>query len=278
MKYRMIFIHKRKSMKKIYWRLAEHNAYIGIQCKEYQKRHKFIWGRRWWFLVKCIIRNQMQDRIVGKVIQRKDIVQIFSRYDVISFDIFDTLLIRPYDKPTDLFEELEKRYFMPGFARARVEAEQRAREKYILQEDVTLVQIYEMIDAVYLTMSERETALERAVVRANKIIKILYDEAVRLGKHIVIVSDMCLTKDFLKTILWDNGYSVFEKVYVSSETGHTKASGNMYQYVLNDFGCKAEEILHIGDNFVSDGNACRESLIDTLLIAENKTLVLISKI
>ena len=265
-------------MKKIYWRLAEHNAYIGIQCKEYQKRHKFIWGRRWWFLIKCTVRNWFRGNYKGCYITEDEILKKISEYEIISFDIFDTLLVRPYDKPTDLFEELEKRYFMPGFARARVEAEQRAREKYILQEDVTLVQIYEMIDAVYLTMSERETALERAVVRANKIIKILYDEAVRLGKHIVIVSDMYLTKDFLKTILWDNGYSVFEKVYVSSETGHTKASGNMYQYVLNDFGCKAEEILHIGDNFVSDGNACRESLIDTLLIAENKTLVLISKI
>ena len=34
------------------------------------------------------------------------------KYKVISFDIFDTLLIRPYDKPTDLFEELEEALIM----------------------------------------------------------------------------------------------------------------------------------------------------------------------
>ena len=29
-------------------------------------------------------------------------------YDIISFDIFDTLLLRPYVKPTDLFLHIEK--------------------------------------------------------------------------------------------------------------------------------------------------------------------------
>lgn len=271
----MIFIHKRKSMKKIYWRLAEHNAYIGIQCKEYQKRHKFIWGRRWWFLIKCIIRNQMQDRIVGKVIQRKDIVQIFSRYDVISFDIFDTLLIRPYDKPTDLFEELEKRYFMPGFARARVEAEQRAREQFTEREDISYEQIYQVINKKYRNMAQYEVALEQNILQVNKRIKSMYDVALYLKKKIIIISDMYLSHNILECILKSKGYEGFEKLYVSSETGYSKASGNMYEYVLNDLGCKTEKVLHIGDNFWSDGNAYRKSKLSTVLITNESMVQLI---
>ena len=90
-------------MKKIYWRLAEHNAYIGIQCKEYQKRHKFIWGRRWWFLIKCTVRNWFRGNYKGCYITEDEILKKISEYEIISFDIFDTLLVRPYKKPTDLF-------------------------------------------------------------------------------------------------------------------------------------------------------------------------------
>lgn len=47
--------------------------------------------------------------------------------DIISFDVFDTLLFRPYIKPTDLFFHLENIYKKPGFALARIRAEECAR-------------------------------------------------------------------------------------------------------------------------------------------------------
>lgn len=37
------------------------------------------------------------------------------KYDVISFDIFDTLLLRPFIKPTDLFWYIETKYNIKGF-------------------------------------------------------------------------------------------------------------------------------------------------------------------
>ena len=50
--------------------------------------------------------------------------------DVVSFDIFDTLLIRPYEKPTDLFKHIE--YELASyreFYKERILAEKRARKK-----------------------------------------------------------------------------------------------------------------------------------------------------
>jgi hypothetical protein len=35
-------------------------------------------------------------------------VEELSKHDVVSFDIFDTLIFRPYSQPTDLFSKLEK--------------------------------------------------------------------------------------------------------------------------------------------------------------------------
>lgn len=48
---------------------------------------------------------------------------------VVSFDIFDTLLLRPYVSPKDLFLHVEEQYGCVGFRDERVDAERRCREK-----------------------------------------------------------------------------------------------------------------------------------------------------
>ncbi|GAA8357863.1 hypothetical protein KH0195_23590 [Helicobacter pylori] len=41
------------------------------------------------------------------------------KYDVISFDIFDTLLLRPFIKPTDLFLYIETKYNIIRFSSSK---------------------------------------------------------------------------------------------------------------------------------------------------------------
>lgn len=50
-------------------------------------------------------------------------------YDVISFDIFDTLIFRPFEKPTDLFHMVGAELDYLDFARLRAEAEGKARKR-----------------------------------------------------------------------------------------------------------------------------------------------------
>ena len=54
----------------------------------------------------------------------KSIFKLMDKASVISFDIFDTLLVRPYMRPSDMFFHLEKVYNCPGFSEQRVQAEQ----------------------------------------------------------------------------------------------------------------------------------------------------------
>ncbi|MDY5872108.1 MAG: hypothetical protein SPJ57_02625, partial [Candidatus Methanomethylophilaceae archaeon] len=58
------------------------------------------------------------DRIIG----------LTEGYDWVSIDIFDTLLVRPYVEPKDLFVHIEKEYDSPGFCRERMDAERRNRD------------------------------------------------------------------------------------------------------------------------------------------------------
>ena len=57
-----------------------------------------------------------------------DLKNKINKAEVISFDIFDTLLLRPYLKPTDLFRHMEEVYHANGFATARIEAEKTIRK------------------------------------------------------------------------------------------------------------------------------------------------------
>lgn len=177
---------------------------------------------------------------------------LIDRASVVSFDIFDTLLLRPYLRPTDLFLHLEKIYKVPQFCEKRIEAEQAARRAHADKAEIAFDQIYEHMDSKFLSLKEKELATERLVLRANPEMKAVWDYAKGQGKRIVITSDMYLPKEFLAEVLNKNGFEGYERFYLSSAECKTKYNGALYQHVIRDLGINASDILHIGDNKISD--------------------------
>ena len=205
--------------------------------------------------------------VVKKYNSKKiNIYEEIKKHDIISFDIFDTLLIRPYVKPTDLFLHIEKLYKIKGFHKNRILAEKSARGKYIDNEEITLNQIYEEIDDKYKRFKEIEIELEERILTIHKENKELYDYALSLGKKIIIVSDMYLPKNAIEKILIKNNYTNYYKLYLSSELNLTKASGNLYKYIIEDLKVAPSSIMHIGDNFHSDFNNPKLYKIDSVYI------------
>ena len=75
--------------------------------------------------------------------------KIIDQYDYISFDIFDTLILRNVAIPSDIFylvENKEKQSLstIPNFHDKRIEAEQLARKKKGFKE-ITLNDIYDIL-------------------------------------------------------------------------------------------------------------------------------------
>lgn len=205
--------------------------------------------------------------VVKKYNSKKiNIYEEIKKHDIISFDIFDTLLIRPYVKPTDLFLHIEKLYKIKGFHKNRIFAEKLARGKYIDNEEITLNQIYEEIDEKYKRFKEIEIELEERILTIHKENKKIYDYASSLGKKIIIVSDMYLPKNAIEKILIKNNYTNYYKLYLSSELKLTKASGNLYKYIIEDLKAEPSSIMHIGDNFHSDFNNPKLYGIDSVYI------------
>lgn len=86
---------------------------------------------------------------------------------VVSFDVFDTLLSRPFVEPTDLFLYIETIYKRNGFARERVQAEKRARIKS-LEEDITLEEIYKEVKPKFRDLLNTELECEQKFLFSNE--------------------------------------------------------------------------------------------------------------
>ena len=184
---------------------------------------------------------------------------------VVSFDIFDTLLVRPYIRPVDLFEHMEKAYERPGFAAERKDAERRTRIRHKELEDVTFDMIYDEIDDEFKDMKQKELDWEEMVLRFNPELKQVYDYALAQGKKVIITSDMYLPTEFLAKVLRKNGFDHWDKLYVSGDVGKRKTTGALFEHLLEDNNVSPKDVLHIGDNEKSDVNVPKKLSIKVVL-------------
>lgn len=183
------------------------------------------------------------------------IKKIIEKVDVVSFDIFDTLLLRYYIKPTDLFLHIEKAKNLYGFCAERIDAEKRCRIKNSDREDITFDDIYTEIDDKFKIVKKTELEFEKRALHANTQIKPLFEYAKKLDKKIIITSDMYLPKYFLIEMLTANGFSGFDDIFISGELNKTKGSGTLFKHILDKYDIKPHKIFHIGDNEKSDYKA-----------------------
>lgn len=190
-------------------------------------------------------------------------------YDVISFDIFDTLVLRSFSDPKDLFYIVGKRLNMPEFYDLRIEAEKKAKELATVQNgsrEVTIYEIYEIIERITGLPKDvgvkTEFEAELQYCKTNPYIKQIFDMLVEQQKTIIIVSDMYLPHDMMKRLLEHCGYCKYEKMYVSCDYGYGKNTKGLYQHVLQDYSGKS--IVHIGDNAQADVKCAKECGIETI--------------
>ena len=176
-----------------------------------------------------------------------------AKYNIYSFDIFDTLLLRPYTDPQEVWRVLEEREGAKGFAKARKKGDMQSY-KVSTEEgrETSIEEAYNLMPKRFRPMMQKEMKLEREVLRANPEMLELWNELGKEGKRRVIVSDMYLSADFIKLLLKENGFTGWDGFYLSSERNARKTTGRLFEIMLKEEGVKASEVLHIGDNEWSD--------------------------
>lgn len=217
----------------------------------------------------------------------KNLSQMLLKCDVVSFDIFDTLLSRKIGAPVDVFELVRSKLLMDditlihhdvmmNYPHLRRQSEQEARTRRIAQllteGEITLDEIYAVfqektaIDVITLeALKQAELEVEALVLYAPKDGKIVYDTVQQQGKKIVAISDMYLPTEYLHSILSKNGYDIpLEMIFVSAEHRASKHTRQLYKIVENKLTIAPSKWLHIGDNLTADIKNAQTHGIKTL--------------
>ena len=201
--------------------------------------------------------------------------EMIEKAEIVSFDMFDTLIVRNCIEPLEVFDIVEYRYNrendknkIEGFRRYRLEAEKEAR-KNNPEKEVTLEEIYSVLYSRYGERTEKikllEIDTEYNLCCENSEMKEFYDRIIGSGRRVIIISDMYLSMDILDNILQRCGYRGYESIFVSSEKGVTKRSGGLFKEAINKCNIKPGKLLHIGDHPVSDHYMPKRMGIQTFL-------------
>lgn len=185
-----------------------------------------------------------------------EFVERLMPYEVVSFDVFDTLILRPFKKPTDLFYFLGKDNNYPDLKRIRIEAEKNARIKKLKESghgEISIKEIWEELNRAFnLNVQcgmKQEFSLELKYCFANpfflELVKLLRAQK----KKLIICSDMYLGEAYIKELLLKCGYGDFDDYVVSSDYGKSKAEGSLFEIIKEKHG---KSIVHVGDNPHSD--------------------------
>jgi HAD superfamily hydrolase (TIGR01549 family) len=197
----------------------------------------------------------------------KSIADDLERFDIISSDVFDTLIFRTCRTPSDIFgrvgekiavSRFDWRYSPVAYSRLRITAEQRAREKKGRGVDCTFEEIFREFpfsDEIKQELAQLEIKCEKDAQFLNQSVLSLLTDALGRGKKIVVVSNMYYNAAQILEFLRSAGVDVglISKVYVSSEHGCRKDSGELFKRMLNDNpDVPRGRVLHVGDNEKAD--------------------------
>lgn len=186
---------------------------------------------------------------------RAALIAEIEKHDIISFDIFDTLVMRNVYCNKDVFrlmaQQLDPVWGIDFFS-VRTEAEQvLSRETYPYIEE-----IYDYISEKCPCLKGKEAELIALEIQVetdlilprHDVVEVFY-LAQKLQKKVYIVSDMYMHHDTLAAILEKNGISGYEKLLVSSEYNSSKP-----QHLFAHYRKEIPEgtCLHIGDSWACD--------------------------
>lgn len=213
----------------------------------------------------------------------EELKKLVDEHIIISFDIFDTLLINLFLTDEDKFDYIEKLKNAEGFKSARLRSENKARALQQIKsnktvEDISLEEIYNHLDSKYQEFINLEKALDLQTMRKNAEIFEIYNYALAQNKKIIITSDTYYDSKYLTKLLNQNGYSGFSYIFTSNETGKMKATGNLYKHIIQNLEISSDKILHIGDNILADIEKAIQNNISTYHYPSKRKFFLENKI
>lgn len=198
-----------------------------------------------------------------------ELMQVIDEYDAISFDIFDTLIMRKTLLPEDVFIIVEQKLISRGclcdFASNRKRA--------ILENTIANPNIHEIYDqfaeftglsaAVCQDIMQLELDIERKVLVKRKAVAAVLKRIHDMGKPVILITDMYLPVDIIEEILAGLGITYYDDLLVSCDNRSLKIESLFTIYQERH---PYDRYLHIGDNLSSDIECAEKNGIDTVYL------------
>ncbi|WBA17118.1 rhamnan synthesis F family protein [Salinivibrio kushneri] len=194
--------------------------------------------------------------------QLRDKVQPF---DIISFDVFDTLVRRSHQVPD--YAKLKLGQYLvdqgyvcdaKGFVELRNRAEFLVGEDKQFQGDVTIYEVYQKLANMQEWSEQQaqhyadlEFAYDLEMIESKDEMVAILNQLIDMGKTVYIISDTYYTDYQIILMLRKAGVTNGYRLYTSAETGQRKDNGTMWAYISQSLKDKSR-FVHIGDNAVAD--------------------------
>ena len=181
-------------------------------------------------------------------------------FEVITFDIFDTLITRLIYEPDDVFRLMARKIEYEYGKRVDYLSIRKKAESIAWKEQgdyCNIHHIYEKLPEVSDftqrqadELKQMEIDLEYELCVPRRDVLNIFNSLIEAGKKVILISDMYLTTPIITKMLEKCGYKGYEDLWVSCEKGKRKDRDTIWDDFLAIYGDK--KTIHIGDNPHSD--------------------------
>jgi len=199
------------------------------------------------------------------VCSQEQLLHKIQTFDIISFDVFDTLVRRSHFVPDYAKLKLGKHLVEQGevkdaheFVTLRNKAELTVRKNKNFKGDVNIVETYKQLGKELgwtedrsLSYSDLEFAYDLDMIESKDEVVDILNSLIGQRKTVYIISDTYYSEHQIVLMLRKAGVTNGYQLYVSSELGLRKDSGTMWAFMKEHLADKGT-FVHVGDNAVAD--------------------------
>lgn len=193
---------------------------------------------------------------------KQELLQAIDESEAVSFDLFDTLLVRNVSSFDDLLSIIDirlrdKNISITDFANIRIRAEKKLSIGRAPRLDKIYCEVLNSTNELNTDAKELsiiEYAVDIDTIEARREMVTLANEIIKMGKPVYITSDCYYSKTQLQEILKVIGVDKVTDIIVSCEYDTSK-TGNLFEKLIAIAGTK--NIIHIGDDIVADEESAK---------------------
>lgn len=205
----------------------------------------------------CDVRRVVYDFQETSGITRKELLRQIEEYDAVSFDLFDTLIMRRVLFPTDVFELVDDRLRQHGIIIEDFSTRRMASEKELSKGRAPrLTEIYSHMKNTYHIaeiepeqLAVLEWEIDCGLVIPRRDVCEIFAMLVARGKQVFVVSDSYYDEKQITGIMKKCGITGYTGLFISCEYGTGKTQVLFQKYRQET---KAKRYLHIGDDVTAD--------------------------